>query len=308
MSADPHSYLQGILAFVHSVETGSFTAAAARIGLSKSAVGKNVARLEERLGVRLLNRTTRSLGLTVEGDTYYKSCIKVLAELGSVEAMLTSRRQEASGLLRVSLPISFGRQWVMPVLLDLAARHPALHLNVSFTDRHVDLVEEGIDLVVRLGDPGDFAGLVGRKIAVQRSVLCASPGYLGRRGCPRTPDDLASHDCIAFARDGRPLPWLLTNEAGQTISVRVKARHTISHGDALREAVLAGAGLANLATWLVVDDLRAGSLEMVLTSAGADDLPIHVLWPRSRDLALKIRVVVDELVKCFLPIPPWDRP
>jgi DNA-binding transcriptional LysR family regulator len=307
MAATPHSHLAGVVAFVHAVEAGSFTGAAARIGLSKSAVAKSVARLEERVGARLLERTTRRLGLTAEGRTYYESCLKVIAELSSVEALLAARRQEVSGLLRVSLPVSFGPRWVMPVLLDIARDHPELQLDVSFTDRRVDLVEDGVDLVVRLGDPGDMASLAGRRIGVQRSLLCASPAYLDAHGRPQTPADLVGHHCLAYARDGRPLPWVLLDGDGKRVSFRPKPRHTVSHGEALREAALAGAGLAYLATWLASADLRAGRLEAVMTSAAEEDMPIHVLWPRVRDLAPKVRVVVDELVERFLPRPPWDR-
>jgi DNA-binding transcriptional LysR family regulator len=307
MSQDPHSRLQGISAFVHAVDAGSFTAAAARMGLSKSAVGKSVGRLEESLGTRLLARTTRSLNLTAEGQTYYRSCLRVLDELGSVEALLASHRQEAAGLLRVSLPVSFGQRWVMPVLHEIAQRHPKVSLEASFADRRVDLIEEGVDLVVRLGDPGDQANLVGRRIGVNRSVLCASPAYLAAKGRPQSLDELESHDCIAFARDGRPLPWLLANAKGHRINVNIKPRHTISHADALRDAALAGLGLAYLSTWLAADGLRTGRLECVLTPESIDDMPIYVLWPRSRDLAPKVRVAVDALVKAFLPIPPWER-
>lgn len=307
MNTDPHSHLSGIAAFVHSVDAGSFTAAAARMGLSKSAVAKNVARLEDRIGARLLDRTTRRLGLTAEGQTYYESCLKVLAELSNAEALLAVRRQEIGGLLRVSLPVSFGPRWVMPVLLDIVRQHPALDLDVSFTDRHVDLVEDGNDLVVRLGDPGDMASLMGRKIGVQRSLLCASHAYLDARGRPQIPADLADHDCIAYARDGRALPWVLLDQDGKQVSLRIKPRHVVSHGEALLGTALSGAGLAYLATWLAAPDLRAGRLEAVLTAAGIDDMPMHVLWPKVRDTAPKIRVVVDELIKRFLPVPPWDR-
>jgi DNA-binding transcriptional LysR family regulator len=155
MSLYLHSHLQGISAFVHAVETGSFTAVAARMGVSKSATGKSVARLEERLGVRLLDRTTRSLSLTAEGQAYYRSCLKVLEELSTAETLLASRKQAVSGTLRVNLPVSFGRLWIMPVLIEVADQNPDLELDVSFTDRRVDLVEEGIDLAVRFGDPGD---------------------------------------------------------------------------------------------------------------------------------------------------------
>lgn len=307
MNRDPHSDLQGISAFVHAVETGSFTAAAARMGLSKSAIGKSVARLEERLGARLLDRTTRSLNPTAEGQVYYRSCLAVLEELASAEALLASRHREASGLLRLNLPVSFGRHCVMPVLRDVASRHPKLALDVSFADRRVDLVEEGIDLVVRLGEPGDHASLTGRRIGVQRSILCASPDYLRMRGRPQSFDDLEKHDCIAFARDGRPLPWLLADASGTLVTVKIRPRHTISHGDALRDATLGGMGLANLSTWLAAEDIRAGRLETVLTPIPIEDMPIHVLWPGSRNLAPKARVVVDALASAFVPIPPWDK-
>lgn len=307
MSSEPYAHLSGIAAFVHSVEAGSFTAAATRMNLSKSAVAKAVARLEERIGARLLDRTTRHIGLTDEGRRYYESCLKVLEELGNAEALLASRRREASGLLRISLPVSFGRQWVMPILLQVARQHPKLELDVSFTDRHVNLVEEGVDLVVRLGDPGDMSSLVGRKIGVQRSLLCAAPAYLDARGRPTSPADLAEHDCIVYARDGRPLPWVVLDRNGTPVSTQVKPRHTVSHGDALRDTAVSGAGLAFLSTWLAATDLRAGRLEAVMTAASVDDAPMHVLWPRTRDLTPKVRVVVDELVERFVPVPPWER-
>lgn len=315
MSQDPHSHLQGISAFVHSVETGSFTAAAIRMGLSKSATGKSVARLEERLGVRLLERTTRSLNLTAEGQAYYQSCLKVLEELSTAEALLASTKRTVSGLLRINLPVSFGRLCVMPVLSDIARKNPDLGLDISFSDRRVDLVEEGIDLVVRLGDPGDQASLTGRRIGTQRSLICASPAYLDRRGRPQSFDELDKHDCIAFARDGRPMPWPVP-QTGQSAGsgppvpfklLTIRPRHTVSHGEALRDAALDGMGLACLSTWLAAGDIASGRLETVLISTPVEDSPIHALWPRSRDLTPKVRIVVDALVSAFLPVAPWDR-
>ncbi|PKU22904.1 LysR family transcriptional regulator [Telmatospirillum siberiense] len=297
----------GISAFVHSVETGSFTAAAARMGVSKSATGKSVARLEERLGVRLLNRTTRSLSLTAEGQVYYPSCLKVLEELNAAESLLASRKRTVSGILRVNLPVSFGRLCAMPVLMAVAERNPDLDLDISFTDRRVDLVEEGIDLVVRLGDPGDQMTLVGRRIGTQHSVICASRAYLERRGRPATGDDLDHHDCLAFARDGRPLPWAVADQNGGSKPFVIRPRHTISHGEALRDAAINGLGLAYLSTWLAADDIRLGRLEVVPILTPPDDVPISAIWPRSRDLSPKVRVVVDALVAAFMPIPPWDQ-
>ena len=299
MSLNLHSHLQGISAFVHAVEAGSFTAAAARMGVSKSATGKSVARLEERLGIRLLDRTTRSLNLTVEGQAYYQSCLKVLEELNAAETLLASRKRVVSGTLRINLPISFGRLCVMPVLVGVASRNPDLNLDVSFTDRQVDLVEEGIDLVVRIGDPGDHASLVGRSIGRQHSIICAAPTYLNSRGRPTAVEELDNHDCLAFGKDGRPLPWAVVGPDGTVRLLTIRPRHTICHGEALRDAAVNGLGLAYLSTWLAAEDLRIGRLEAVSIPTPDEDAPISALWPRSRDLAPKVRVVVDALVAAF---------
>ncbi|HEY0198463.1 MAG TPA: LysR family transcriptional regulator [Rhodanobacter sp.] len=301
MSMNLHSHLQGISAFVHAVEAGSFTAAAARMGVSKSATGKSVARLEERLGIRLLDRTTRSLNLTAEGQAYYQSCLKVLEELNAAETLLASRRRAVSGTLRINLPISFGRLCVMPVLKEVANGNPDLNLDISFADRQVDLVEEGMDLVVRLGDPGNHASLIGRRIGTQRSIICAAPSYLDGRGRPTSVEELGNHDCLAFAKDGRPLPWTVSGPDGLVRSFVIRPRHTISHGEALRDATVNGLGLAYLSTWLAGEDLRSGRLEVVPISTPAEDVPISALWPRSRNLAPKVRVVVDALVEAFGP-------
>lgn len=308
MSQNVHSQLQGISAFVYSVEAGSFTAAAARLGVSKSATGKSVARLEERLGVRLLQRTTRSLSLTTEGEAYYQSCLKVLEELDTAEALLASRKRVVSGKLRINLPVSFGRMCVMPVLMRVVACHPELDLDISFTDRRVDLVEEGIDLVVRLGDPGNQANLVGRRIGTQRSVICASPAYLERRGLPATVEDLGDHDCLAFSRDGRPLPWVVIGPDGKPELLVIRPRHTVSHGEALRDAALAGLGVACLSTWLVSEDIRLGCLRVLPISAPLEDATVSALWPGSRDLSPKLRVVVDALIEALQSSPPLVIP
>lgn len=300
MKPNVHSQLQAISAFVHTVETGSFTAAAARIGVSKSATGKSVARLEDRLGVRLLNRTTRSLSLTPEGQAYYQSCLKVLEELNAAEALLASRKRSVSGTLRINLPISFGRLCVMPVLMDVADENPELDLDVSFTDRRIDLVEEGIDLAVRLGDPGNQANLIGRRVGTQRSIICASPAYLERRGQPTCFEDLANHDCLGFARDGRPLLWTVLDNEGLPRSLTIRPRHTVSHGEALRDATVNGLGIAYLSTWLAADDVAFGRLRILPISIPKEDAPITALWPKSRDLSPRIRVVVDALVAALM--------
>ena len=301
------SRLQGITVFVQAVEAGSFTAAAQRIGLSKSAVGKSVATLEGRLGVRLLDRTTRRLALTAEGADFYQSCLRVLAELDEAESRAASRSTEVSGTLRISLPATFGRRWVMPVLFQLARLHPKLTLEVTFTDRAVDLLEENIDLVVRLGDPGNSASLSGRYLGLQRIVTCGSPAYFAEHGCPTSIEELASHDCITFGQGGHVFPWKLLDSKGRVVNIKIKGRHTISDGDALRAAVHDGLGIAQFPTWLVADELENGTLQTTLARQGIDGSSIHALWPATRNTAPKIRTVVDELVRAFTPVAPWDR-
>lgn len=299
--------LQGITVFVQAVEAGSFTAAAQRVGLSKSAVGKSVATLEGRLGVRLLDRTTRRLALTAEGADFYQSCLRVLAELDAAEARAASRRREVSGTLRISLPVSFGRRWVMPVLCELARQYSQLTLDVAFTDRVVDLLEDNTDLAVRLGELGDSASLCARHLGHQRLVVCGSPDYFARRGYPVSADDLANHDCITFRQGGFVFPWQLLDSQGAAIHARMTGRHIISDGEALRTAVLDGLGIGQLPTWLVADALQRGTLVAVLAPQGVQGSPIHALWPATRDLAPKIRAAVDALLSAFTPEAPWDQ-
>ncbi|MCD9033060.1 LysR family transcriptional regulator [Luteimonas sp. Y-2-2-4F] len=305
MSTHDPGRLQGITAFVQAVERGSFSAAARHLGLSKSAVGKAVARLEQRLGVRLLDRTTRRLALTAEGADFHRSCRSALAELDEAEARVGARRREVAGTLRVSLPVAFGRRWVVPVLLELAQRHPALRLEISLSDRHVDLLEEGVDLAVRLGDPGDSAFLSARGLGRQRACLHAAPAYLARRGRPQTLDALAGHDCLVYGRGAQALPWTLTGDGGRTVVFRPRGRHAFDHGEALRDAACAGLGIAHLSAWLAADAVRSGALE--LPDSAADDMPLHALWPASRAMLPKVRAAVDALAAAFQPSPPWAR-
>lgn len=305
MNHTPHSHLTGIAAFVQAVESKSFTAAAARMGLSKSAVAKNVARLEGRLGVRLLERTTRSLGLTVEGHSYYQTCLRVLAELSGAESLLAARRQTASGVLRVAAPASFGPRWAVPLLVDVLRKYPELQLEASFTDRYVDLVEEGIDLAIRIGELDDSASLVARRIGFQQSLLCASPGYFAAHGKPQRAADLEHHVCIGESREGRVLSWKVRDEGGEIVHVQVTPRHLIHHGEGLLNAALGGVGLVYLPDWLVSEHVQAGRLEAVMSSPAIVDRPIHLVWPKVRDVIPKVRVVVDELVSHFQPAAPW---
>lgn len=287
----------GIREFVATIDGGSLTAAAAQLGVTGSAVGKSISRLESRLGVQLLHRTTRRIGLTTEGEAYLISCRRVLEELAQTEASLTTGHLQPIGRLRVDLPTTFGRRHVFPALLELCARYPKLDLSVTLRDRAVDMVGEGIDLSVRIGVLGDYPDLVARKLGEQKLVICASPAYLERRGTPMIHADLAQHDCLVGARRSSQAAWLFRNALGQIEPHEVPVKHEFFDGDALLSACEAGCGLAQLPTWLAGDALRTGKLVQVLADITGGTMPIHVVWQKTRHLQPKVRITVDELIR-----------
>ncbi|MDK3019772.1 LysR family transcriptional regulator [Pseudodonghicola flavimaris] len=291
---DPFS---GVREFVGAVRTGSFTAAGAILGLTGSAVGKSVTRLEARLGTKLLHRTTRRLSLTPEGQRYFDGWVAILSDVEGLEKSVTAGSGQIAGRLHVHLPAAFGRRHVMPVLIRLAAVHPALDLSITFTERRVNMIEDGVDLVVRIGALSDDPDLVARKLGRQRLVICASPDYLAAHGPLSAPADLTGHDCIIGSRRvSVPPAWLLRLADGTTTSQQIRARHEFSDGDAMLNAALAGAGLAQLPTWLVGSALASGALVPVLEPFSGAEMPIHAVWPRSRYLKPGQRALIDALV------------
>jgi DNA-binding transcriptional LysR family regulator len=299
--------LQGIVPFVQVVEAGSFTLAAQRLHLTTSAVGKSIGRLEERVGVRLLNRSTRNLSLTSEGEAYFKACRSALAEIDAAQAQLASHLAVPSGTLRVDLPLALGRRCIAPVLFEIVARYSQLTLEASFNDRRVDLIEEGLDLTVRVGELGDEAGLVARKLFTQRSTVCASPAYLAKHGLPADSDDLERHALIVYGRGGVMSPWTVGTRDGSSKTIVPRGTIVLGHGEPLLDATLAGLGVSYLPTWLIHEHLRNGELVPVWPDRFVENVAVYALWPKTRTPAPKVRVVIDELVKRFSP-PPWDQP
>ena len=258
-------------AFVAVVEAGGFSAAAGRLNLSRSAVAKTVGRLESRLGVRLLHRTTRRSGLTEEGQTYYEHCLRALQDLRAGEAMVDSGRHEAAGRLRVSMPVLFGRRCVAPILTGLIHTHPKLELDLNFSDRLVDLAEDGFDLAVRNGPLGPWPGLMRRRIALQRMTVCASPAYLRAHGTPARLEDLQDHEAILYARPGGPIrTWVFPTSADPDVEILPRARLRFDDLEAIADAAAAGLGLAWLPCWLI--RRRVGSGELVLVLRGHPSL------------------------------------
>ncbi|CAI0777748.1 LysR family transcriptional regulator [Serratia quinivorans] len=298
--------LHAIRAFVQAVQAGSFSRAAEQLGLSRSTVGKAVARLEQRLQVRLFQRTTRSLSLTDEGQLFYDDCLKALAALEAAESQLAARARKPEGRLRVSLPVLFGQKWVMPPLLALADRYPQLQIEALFSNRAADLAEEGIDLAVRIGSPGDAAAITARQLGEQQQILCAAPAYLKRQGQPGRLAELVQHQAIGMLRDGRSQLWHLLDEQGKPQRLLPPTRLRLGNMEAVLSAACAGQGIAMLPRWLAHDALTTGTLREILPGSCGAGLAIHVVWLKGTTMPLRIRVAIDALLAAFTPKAPWQ--
>lgn len=291
--------------FARVVATGSLSSAARELGLSPAMVSRRLAALEARLGVRLVNRTTRSLHLTDEGATYYESCSRVLAEIEHANASVSAGRQEPQGTLRVALPAAFGNQYVAPLVPQFAARYPAVQLFLSLSDRTINLVEDGFDLAIRIAALED-SSLAARKLAPNRRVLCASPEYLRRHGPPSVPADLAQHNCLLASDFGTA--WEYKDPEGRPGSVRVSGRYVCDNWEVLREWALAGLGIALKSTWDVRRHLASGALLPILPGYSFDsDVAIYAVYPHRRHLPAKTRAFIDFLADSFGHEPFWDR-
>lgn len=291
-----HDRLAGISAFVEAVEAGSFAQAAERMRLTRSAVGKSVARLELRLGVRLFHRTTRSQSLTEEGRAYYERCVRALAELDAGALVLDRSKSEPAGRLRLSAPVLFGRHCVAPVLRALACKYPRLEIEMSFSDQIVDLVEEGYDMAIRIGVRPDSATLVARQLTVQKMVICASPAYLAEHGRPSSVAELSQHTGIGYGRSGHLEPWVLRDQAGLIYKPQVDIRLMFDDLQAITDAALAGSGLALLPCWLMAKHAYAGELVLVMYSDELQISDVFAVWPQTHYLPHKTRVAIDALV------------
>ena len=286
------------------VSSGGFAEAARRLGVTRSAISKAITQLEQELGVRLLDRTTRRVTPTEAGLAYYERCLAILAQISETEAQISRLHDEPKGVLKVNGPMSFGVRYLGTAVADFMERYQDLKVELMLTDRMVDPLEEGVDVTVRIGAMVD-SSLIARKISTVRVVLAASPDYLARFGTPQTPADLASHRCLHYGHSTTVPRWPLT-ERGQPISVPVSASLSSNNGDALREATLKGNGIARLPTFLVGEDLGAGRLVTVLDDYPPQDIVIHALYAPNRFLAAKTRVFIDFLVERFAH-PPWEN-
>ena len=291
--------------FVQVVEQGSLTAAAHALRLSPSAVSKLIARMEDRLGARLLQRTTRRVATTAEGRLFYERAREILEELDAAEELVSAGRLRPRGTLRVSLSHGFGMSQIVPLVPDFAARYPDVELQLAFADGRVDLAGQGIDLAIRLGPVQDEA-LIARRLGDHGRIVCAAPAYLARHGAPRTAEDLARHNCILFDRPDYLNQWPFRAADGAVARVRVRGNFRSDNGDALFELLLQGLGVAWAADFLALPHLAAGRLVPLLTEFAVDErTAIHAVYPQRRHLPAKVRVFIDFLVERFQPVPPW---
>jgi DNA-binding transcriptional LysR family regulator len=295
-----------ITAFVHAVEQGSYVTAARTAHVSPSAIGKSVARLEERLGLRLLNRTTRSLSLTADGAEFYARCKRILSELEEAQLSLTEGRTRARGRLRVSAPHIFGHHLLMPILPLFTEQFPEIELDVDFDDRLVDLAADGVDVAVRSGELAD-AGLIARRIGEQNFVVCASQAYITSHGRPVLPSDLSGHSCIHFRypTSGRLAPWAFAQPYDR---LSLPSSLTFNNTDAGLRAALDGLGLAHLPVYVAEPHLRSGALVPVLVEHMVPFGALSLIWPSNRQLAPKVRVFVDFVIEHLAAHPSAFKP
>lgn len=284
--------LTSILSFVKTAESLSFVSAARAIGISATAVGKNVARLEASLNVRLFQRSTRKVSLTVEGEMFYERCRKILDDLQDAEAMLSHSVQAPRGRLRVSLP-TIGYRFLLPMMPDFRKAYPEVELELDFNDQLVDLINDGFDVVIRSGDLAD-SRLMSRRLGPFRFVLCAAPGYLERKGRPEKLLDLELHDCLRyrFVTTGKIMDWTLTSDPEIT-QLRLNSSLTLNNMEAMLTTTIDGHAIAYMPDFLVKEALAVGDIETLLDAHTKDQGFFWALWPSSRHLSPKIRVFVD---------------
>jgi DNA-binding transcriptional LysR family regulator len=296
--------LDAMNAFAKVVAAGSYAEAARRLGLTRSAVSKAVMELEQLLGARLLDRTTRRVTPTEAGSAYYERCVSILADVEETELQISRLHDEPRGILKINAPMSFGILYLGEAVAEFMRSYPELRIELTLNDRFIDPLEEGVDVTVRIGTLSD-SSLIARRLAPARLSLVASPEYLARAGLPANPEDLAQHKCLAYGHMASVHRWQLRHGT-ETITAPFQAALCSNNGEVLRAAALAGNGIALLPTFLVGPDIAAGRLQVVLPDYPPLELGIFALYAPNRYLAAKTRVFIDFLAKRLGEEPTWD--
>jgi DNA-binding transcriptional LysR family regulator len=298
--------LKQIETFVAVATRGSLTSAAQFEGVAPAVIGRRIDALEERLGVKLLLRTTRRLSLTHEGSAYLEDCQRLLADLANAEASVSAGGVKASGHLRITAPAGFGRRHVAPLVPDFLAQHPDVSVSLNLSDRVVDIVNEGFDCAVRVGDLSD-SSLVSLRLADNRRLCVATPGYLARAGEPRTPADLARHACLTLSSDASQTRGWAFIVDGQLTHLRPSGRLDCSDGQVLHDWCLRGLGIAWRSTWEVEQEVAEGRLQAVLQDFAAPPNGIYAVFPQRRHLPLRVRLWIDFLKHTYGDAAYWRR-
>ena len=299
--------LTDIAVFVEVVKSSSFTTAARELDLSRSVVSKYITRLEQRLGVRLLNRTTRRLSLTEAGQRFFQQSQSALMQLENAEGEIHAMQAEPKGLLRISAPSSFGILHLAPLIPQLRKTCPELNLDLSISDKLVDIVDEGLDVAIRIGELPDST-LIARRIAQCRYVVCASPDYFEQHGRPGTPDDLTEHNCLLFQFWDSPNQWQFLDKDNRFINIKIRGEIVSNNSLALREIMKSGGGISIAPTFLVGDDLKNGRLAPVLTDYQIKPISIYAVYPHRQYLTAKVRAFLEFLSRRIdIDKPYWDK-
>jgi DNA-binding transcriptional LysR family regulator len=297
---------QELQAFVAVVETGSFTAAAERLDTAKSAVSRRVSALEERLGVQLIRRTTRKLNLTDTGQSFYEHSARILADLDEAESAVLQQHGELRGTLRVALPMSFALRHMSEPVAEFSRRHPRVKFDFDLNDRRVDLLQDGMDLALRIGRLQDST-LIARRLFDVRAIVCASPTYIEQHGIPETPDDLVSHRCLVYSNVPDPGRWTYRDAASAQHVVDVNATMLASSGDFLGEAAVNGQGIVLQPTFIAGDRIHSGELVRILEDYEWPIAPAYVVYPPTRHLSYRVREFIDFLAEYFSGALSWDE-
>lgn len=280
-------------AFVRVVEAGSFTAVATERNTTQPTISRQIAALEEHLGARLLTRTTRALTLTDDGRAFYEHALRALEAVGEAENAVGRRQEKPTGTLRLAVPVVLGRLHIVPRLAPFLARYPDVSIDLTMSDGFIDLVEQGIDLAIRVGEITDES-LVARKIGMVRRLTVASPAYLKSNGTPRTPGDLQRHDCIVYTRLATGNRWHFASKDGP-LSVTVSGRYRVDNSEAVREGVLAGLGIAVIPAFAFSDEITEGKVRVLLKSYEPKLLPLNAVYPSRRYVPPRVRAMIDFL-------------
>ena len=296
---------ENMSSFIRVVESGSISGAADRLGVAKSAVSRRLKELEEHLGVELFHRTTRKMNLTDTGKTFYHQSVRILDDVLEAELSTSQAHGELQGSLKVALPLSFGLMHLAPAINEFLLSHPQVEFDLDFSDREVDLMQEGFDLAIRIADLPD-SSLIARRLAPIQTVMCASPAYLEQMGTPQSPDELIKHQCLVYSLLRDFEYWHLTDSKGNVIKTKIRPYLKASTGEFLRDLAVEGRGIVLIPTFIAYKEIERGTLVPLLEDYKTPQINAYAIYPQTRHLSQRVRAFVDLLIKRFEGTPYWD--